>query len=102
MTRRGNSGIGKGILFVVVASLVISGHSYVEATTGKSDMTIRILEQPKQEVEGPKDMPRNDVLLPVTGDVNNSVFLSFIGGILILFGVLYLRKLENKRAKEVN
>lgn len=102
MTRRGNSSIARGILFIVVVSLGISGHHYVEATTGKSDINIRILEQPKQDAEIPKEIARNDVLLPVTGDVKNSVFSFIIGGILILFSFIYLRRRENKRVKEVN
>ncbi|EUJ49208.1 LPXTG cell wall anchor domain-containing protein [Paenilisteria rocourtiae] len=102
MIRRRNSSICIGMLFVIMVSLGISDHQYVEASAGKSDVNIRILEQPKQEIKKPREIPRNDIRLPVTGDANNSVFSYIIGGILILFSFIFLVKMGNKRMEEVN
>ncbi|EUJ24404.1 hypothetical protein PGRAN_00750 [Listeria grandensis FSL F6-0971] len=88
MKRQRNSSMCRGLLFVVVVSLGISGHQYVEATTGKSELNIRIVEN---ELEVVEEAPVDEVGLPHTGD-NNSVFSLIIGGILILLSLVYMRK----------
>lgn len=60
----------------------------MEATTGKSELNIRIVEN---ELEVVEEAPVDEVGLPHTGD-NNSVFSLIIGGILILLSLVYMRK----------